>query len=718
MKRFLLWCALFFFGWVSAQQLRPVPQKIADYHAQNKSFKKISLFTEDKTASKISAYQKDARDASVMQVKKAELKNIINDKPEFLELTFPFEGGEIAVELYKVNIFTQDFLVNTDKGKVNYRPGVYYQGIIKGDMESVAAFSFFDNEVMGVSSQEKNGNIVLGKAKDSEDYVSYSDMKMTGNNPFICNADEIMENQKQKFSYDPAKGNVNKMTENCVRVYYEVCYKPYQNNSSNTTTTTNWLTGVHNNIATLYNNDNVKVALSEVFIWTSADPYTGTYSQNLAAFRTNRPTFNGDLAHLVNSPSTTSVAYLNSLCTTYKHAYSGINQTYAQVPAYSWTIMAMTHEMGHSLGSPHTHACAWNGNDTAIDGCGPASGNSEGCTAPLPENKGTIMSYCHLISSVGINLANGFGPQPGALIRATVDSKGCLGSDCVSSCLITVTNMNLSNVTANSATITIVDNSASSWKYRVEEMDGTVAASGTTTNKTFNVTGLQAGKYYVIKVGTDCGSAQAFQKEQVLLTDADWCSGVVFTDSGGETGNYMDGENFIKTFYPANPGEKLTLTFTDFDLESGYDYLYVYNGINTAAPLFSNGGNLSGNTIPGPFTSTHSSGAITVRFRSDEGLTMPGWKANFSCAVLATDQVKGSSSIKVSPNPTRNFVTVSGIDKVLGVKVYDAAGKLVKAENNLNLREAKVDLSSYPAGNYLISITTEKETITKQVIKK
>ena len=35
------------------------------------------------------------------------------------------------------------------------------------------------------------------------------------------------------------------------------------------------------------------------------------------------------------------------------------------------------------------------------------------------------MSYCHL-QAVGINLSLGFGPQPGALIRSSVNSAGCL----------------------------------------------------------------------------------------------------------------------------------------------------------------------------------------------------------------------------------------------------------------------------------------------------
>ena len=89
--------------------------------------------------------------------------------------------------------------------------------------------------------------------------------------------------------------------------------------------------------------------------------------------------------------------------------------------------------MGHNLGSPHTHNCSWTGG--AIDGCGPAAGYSEGCNAPLPsQGQGTIMSYCHLVPSVGIGFTYGFGPQPGNLIRSRVNNASCLNTcelDCV-----------------------------------------------------------------------------------------------------------------------------------------------------------------------------------------------------------------------------------------------------------------------------------------------
>ena len=714
-KIFQLGFSLAFFAFGFSQELKPIAEKVKNVQLKNKSFVKYDLFTTDRSPQKQDLYKSAAEGVTVMNLNKLEIKRVTNERPETMEMTFPFEGKNITVELVKNNIFTSDFKVNTDKGSVNYTPGVYYQGIVKGDEESLVAISFFNNDVVGVTSIKDVGNIILGKAKNSEDFVSYNDHKLKGENPFKCASDEIEENKLPVIKYDPAMLTTKK-TDNCVRIYYEVCNQPYKDNGSNVTTTTNWLTAVHNNIGTLYNNDAITVALSEIYIWTTADPYTGTYSQNLAAFRTNRPTFNGDLAHLVNSPATTSVAYVNSLCTTSKHAYSGISLSYSNVPVYSWTIMAMTHEMGHSLGSPHTHACAWNGNSTAIDGCGPSAGYSEGCNAPLPTNGGTIMSYCHLVPSVKIDFLNGFGPQPAALIRNTVNSKGCLGTNCTTSCAVTVTGMNITNVTNNSATATIVDNTSTSWKYRLSKMDGTVVTSGNTNNKVINFTNLTDGTYYKIAVGTDCSGPQAFAFEQLLLTDANWCSGTLFTDTGGATGNYQDGQNFVKTFYPANPSDKLKLTFTQFDTEAGYDFMNVYDGPSIASPRFANGSSLSGTTIPGPFQSTHSTGAITVRFTSDAGLTGAGWVASFNCITLATAESTIGNSVSVT-KVSKDIFKILSKEKILSYQMFDTSGKLVKNSGKISSYEEKVDLAGYPLGTYVVSIVTTKETITKKVIR-
>ena len=105
------------------------------------------------------------------------------------------------------------------------------------------------------------------------------------------------------------------------------------------------------------------------------------------------------------------------------------------------------------------------------------------------------------------------------------------------------------------------------------------------------------------------------------------CEGVFF-DSGGADGGYSDLENLTFTINP-DPGKKARLNFTDFVLESGFDFMTIYNGPNTSSPvLFGPSGNMS---LPQLFTSTHSTGTLTIRFTSDGSFAFPGWQATISC---------------------------------------------------------------------------------------
>lgn len=101
------------------------------------------------------------------------------------------------------------------------------------------------------------------------------------------------------------------------------------------------------------------------------------------------------------------------------------------------------------------------------------------------------------------------------------------------------------------------------------------------------------------------------------------CNGT-FYDPGG-TGNYANGVNVTMTFCSGNT-DALILQFTQFQLESNYDYVYIYNGPSTASPLL---GTYSGSTNPGTVVGT--SGCITVRFTSDGSVVYAGFTATISC---------------------------------------------------------------------------------------
>ncbi len=720
MKRVLQLILIFFVFFLSFAQdnLRPVAREVKDFQDKKIVFKKVNPFILDRTNGKQGLYQQSARDARVLKLDEAQLSAILSEKPAALEMVFPFEDRELTVSLVKVDIYSPEFRAETNKRVIaDYKKGAFYRGILKGDNSSVVAFSFFDNDVIGIASANNIGNIILGKAVSSDDFVVYNDQKLTGINPFICAADELMENEKQKIKFDPKTSKAAQMTDACVRVYYEICNKPFKQNDSDVTKTINWISAVHNNINTLYVNDGVKMSLKTVYVWETADPYTGSYSANLSAFRANRTTFDGDLAHLVNYPSTTSVAYLNSLCTSSRYAYSGINMTFNTVPSYSWTVMAMTHEMGHALGSPHTHACSWNGNGTAIDGCAPtynpdlAEGDCP--TGPIPSGGGTIMSYCHLVST-GINFTKGFGEQPGALIRQTVDSKACLGGNCITACAATIVSLSVNDVAKTTASVVITDVTSAEWKYRVSLMDGTVVKTGTTTEKNFTLTGLLQGTFYKVEVGTDC--SPAYQRSQIILTDDDWC-GKTITDTGGTDGNYSDNETWSKTFYPANANEKMKISFQEFDLEPGYDFLTVRNGPSVTSPLFAGSGNMSGTTIRGPFESTHSTGAITLVFSSDQMVNESGFKALLGCSVLATEEFSSANAIAITPNPAKNQFRIENYKNVESVKLFDQSGKLVHDYNATSIKSNSFDVSRLKTGTYLVTIKSSGESITRKLIK-
>lgn len=97
-----------------------------------------------------------------------------------------------------------------------------------------------------------------------------------------------------------------------------------------------------------------------------------------------------------------------------------------------------------------------------------------------------------------------------------------------------------------------------------------------------------------------------------------------FYDTGGAAGNYSDDERTIWTISPT-AATSVTLTFSSFDLENTWDYIYVYDGTDVWAPLI---GYYTGNTNPG--TLVANSGNMTVEFRSDCATTAAGWGASWS----------------------------------------------------------------------------------------
>lgn len=136
-------------------------------------------------------------------------------------------------------------------------------------------------------------------------------------------------------------------------------------------------------------------------------------------------------------------------------------------------------------------------------------------------------------------------------------------------------------------------------------------------------------------------------------------------DNGGAGSNYTDDQRTLKLIQPTG-ATSVTLNFTAFNLEANYDYLFIYNGTTTSAPLI---GQYTGTTSPGTVTSN--GGALLLEFRSDCATTAPGWAASWTSNAAPpppTDNIAPTTSIgNTNSWETANFTaTFTDVDNTGG----------------------------------------------------
>lgn len=166
------------------------------------------------------------------------------------------------------------------------------------------------------------------------------------------------------------------------------------------------------------------LAIGSLLVWTTADPYVSNLpDEMLVQFRDRWRAVNGavvrSLAHLLSGVNNIGgIAYVNQLCNKqWGYAVSGTNNN-INYPAtgYVWDTDVFSHELGHNIGSPHTHSCTWS---PPIDSCYTSEG---GCFTGTKPVKGTIMSYCHL-TTAGTNLS--FHSRVVSLMQSRLSASTC-----------------------------------------------------------------------------------------------------------------------------------------------------------------------------------------------------------------------------------------------------------------------------------------------------
>lgn len=219
------------------------------------------------------------------------------------------------------------------------------------------------------------------------------------------------------------------------------------------------------------------------------------------------------------------------------------------------------------------------------------------------------------------------------------------------------------------------------------------------------------------------GTNTLTKNEYILVTDAHnmkdttiyLCDGL-FYDSGGDTENYQDGEDHTITFVSLYESGMLEVLFFEFEIEEDNDcfndYIEVFDGMDVNAPFI---GKWCGTEIPNSITAHNINGALTFRFRSNETLNYPGWKAFVTCDTSVGLKEMNEENIFIYPNPANYYFKISSENAIDRLAIYDLSGKLVLQENMINSTKT-INVDHLRRGIYLLRIETQGKVLNEKLI--
>lgn len=216
--------------------------------------------------------------------------------------------------------------------------------------------------------------------------------------------------------------------------------------------TAEFMIGLMNGVNTIYRKElNVNIIIPRLQIWTATtqDPYASIgNAPALLDEVENRwskiTTIKRDIVHCLDAVPNTGGLFvlgiangIGNICSgSISNAYSvaGIFKNgLAKIEDYVSDIVTIAHEIGHNIGSYHTHNCQfWP--PRGLDSC-MTSGSAyrsrsnysqEACFKNAPmTNPGSIMSYCHL-TNPSRTVAFTFLPRVSTYLRNFLESRSCI----------------------------------------------------------------------------------------------------------------------------------------------------------------------------------------------------------------------------------------------------------------------------------------------------
>ena len=308
----------------------------------------------------------------------------------------------------------------------------------------------------------------------------------------------------------------------------------------------------------------------------------------------------------------------------------------------------------------------------------------EGQTTTITYNPGTTNTNTWEYSTDGVNYTNipgspttsyttSAGLNPGTYyIRVKGSISGQCGTKTTNVVQVNIAPSSIDNITIADAcignTTTITYNGANSGTFQWQKStDGnTWSDISGETGTTYSFTNSTSEFYRLYVDYSPCASpdyTNVVQNSAVYCLSGNQtiteCQGKI-ADSGGPNGNYAANESYVVTIQPAG-ASTVTLDFSVFvtdpytDIVNGnpVDYLNIYDGVGTGAPLIS--GPHYDTDNPGIATST--GGAITIEWETDGTDEFAGFLADFSATYPPVSISPATQTINYGDNAS---ITVTG----------------------------------------------------------
>lgn len=357
-------------------------------------------------------------------------------------IVVPGPRGSFEIDAATFELFTPDAVMinRTDRGDeyATIPNHALVRGKVRGYPGSYVFLAAFETHVVGVVElNEPEGKRRFMIAPDTviegrmANHVVYEVRPGTGT-PTQCYAEELPTYQRQvdsifaitkrDESFKGAGESPLDATQYSLQLALDCTNSFYKNLGSSLTTAASSAIAIAGACGGVYFRDaNVLIRVPYLRVWTVTDPYPGDIGNKLGKIREH---WEGNMKHvrrsvtcLLSGEGGGGLAWVGVLCGGYGYNVSGVDgRVNFPAPNYIWDIDVTSHELGHNIGSSHTHNCGWN---PPIDSCWNAEG---GCYENTRARRGTIMSYCHLTNK-GTELE--FHPRVASLFNRVLSTTWC-----------------------------------------------------------------------------------------------------------------------------------------------------------------------------------------------------------------------------------------------------------------------------------------------------